>query len=199
MSKNALIILLLIFLSASCEKSFNTPEELSKEIAGDEKFTQKKIVSGFAYELQYRPTDIMVNSELVRDNNQKDVESLRRKYRKNIYFLLKLSEHGKEIQSSSAGNDVKFGNLINNITFKIPEKVFLTSGSKDTLNLVDFVYPRMYGFDDASTILLAYKRDEKFLGDSPLNFSVKDLVPGLPKVDFEIDTYIIKNEPTLKL
>jgi hypothetical protein len=77
------------------------------------------------------------------------------------------------------------------------EKVHLYTLSKDTLEMADFIYPRMYGMSRATTIMFVYPRDKAAMDQDYLNFTVEDLGLYTGEVKFKIMTEKIKNEPKL--
>ena len=164
----------------------------------------------------YRPTDLLVKQELgdkVTERGSLSLstplktglvevsrsEELRKKYNKYLYFNLSMSINNQELLSVAPKNRNEFGVMVNQLAFGMGEKVHLYTQSKDTLELADFIYPRMYGMSKATTIMFVYPRDKDALKDEYLNFTIEDLGLYTGEVKFKIDTEKIKNEPQLKL
>jgi hypothetical protein len=78
------------------------------------------------------------------------------------------------------------------------KKVHVFSQQKDTLEMLDYVYPRMYGMSKATTMLFVYPRNNTFLKGKYLNFSVEDLGIYTGEVKFKIPINNIVREPELK-
>ena len=63
---------------------------------------------------------------------------------------------------------------------------------------MDYNYPRMYGMGGATTMLFIYPKDQKYLNDEYLNFTIEDLGIYTGEVKFKISIENIENEPKLK-
>lgn len=199
--KNNLLLLLLLVFFASCgNKKFNSAEDLSEFIQDQDNFyCYKKTVQGVDYVLQYRPTDLLVHQELGKNHDQKLVEKLRNKYRKYIYFNLSMSINNKELLSSVVDNKLLFGEMVNDLAFNINKKVHLCNSNKDTLEMSDFIYPRLYGMTNSTTILIIYPRDSKFFKDDYFNLIISDLGFFTGEVKFKMKANLLYNEPTITL
>ena len=88
--------------------------------------------------------------------------------------------------------------MVNQLAFGMDQKVHLFTQSKDTLEMADFIYPRMYGMSRATTIMFVFPRETEPLNEAYLNFTIEDLGLYTGEVKFKIDTKKIKNEPKLK-
>lgn len=203
-------ILLLIVLNAfySCSsKSFKTKEDLWTYLKDtDNGYLQQKNVNGYDFSLLYKPTDLLVLQELgahtesslsaeKADPGQKEkIKALRKKYSKYLYFNLSMSRNGKELLSTTPKNRQQFGAMVNELAFEMHEKVHLFTPKKDTLILLDYNYPRMYGMSGATTMLFVYPRDKKYLQEEALNFTIQDLGTYTGEVKFKIETVKLKNE-----
>lgn len=196
--RNSLFLLLLVIISSCGNKSFDTAEEMVAFISDEEnEYCYKKEVNGVIYTLQYRPTDMLVQQELGDTRSEKKVKQLREKYNKYLYFNLSMSLNGQELLSNVVRDKQQFGQMVNDLAFNMDQKVHLYTPEKDTLSMTDFVYPRMYGMTNATTILIVYPRDKQFLKDDELNFTIEDLGLNTGEVKFKVNTQSLKNEPQL--
>jgi len=127
------------------------------------------------------------------------VEELRKKYKKHLYFNLSMSKNNQELLNSKVKNRNEFGAMVNQLAFGMEDKVHVYTPAKDTIEMADFIYPRMYGMSGATTIMFVYPRKEKMLQEDYLNFTIEDLGMYTGEVKFKIDIEKIKNEPSLKL
>lgn len=193
-----LLIITLAFLNCS-ENRFESKEELLTFIKDENNnYVQQKSVNGFVFKLQYRPTDLLVLQELSNTEfTLEKVNQLRNKYDKQIYFNLSISKNNKELLSATPKNRNEFNTMVNQLTFGMGENVHLFTNQKDTLKLIDFVYPRMYGMSRSTTIMFVYSFEEEKLKQEYLNFTINDLVISTGEVKFKIETDKIKNEPSL--
>ena len=193
-------LLFFLFILTSCgNKTFETPEKLAKYINDEEnQYKYSKTISGVEYVLTYRPTDLIVQQELVNKKDIKQIELARKKYSKYMYFNLSMSMNDKELLSNVAGDKAKFGQMVNDLAFGMEEKVNLYTPQKDTLTMTDFIYPRMYGMTKSTSIMIVYPRDKKYLDNEYLNFTIQDLGLYTGEVKFKINTKAILSEPELK-
>lgn len=195
--KSSIWLLMIIFTSCNT-KEFSSADEIVSYISDEENmYSYSKTVRGVKYVLQYRPTDLMVYQELDCENSQ-EIEKLRSKYRNQLYFNLSMSMDDKEILSNVT-DKAKFGEVVNELVFNMNNKIHIISAQKDTLPIIDFIYPRMYGAAPATTILIVYPREEKFLKQKYLNFVIEDIGLHTGEVRFKFKTQPLINEPKLNL
>ncbi len=195
-----IIALGIVLLVSSCtQKKFSNETDLLAYLKTPENgYVQNKTINGIAYNLMYRPTDLLVKQELG-DTKPTDsiIHALREKYNKYLYFNLSMSQNNQELLNAKAGNKNEFGAMVNQLVFGMGQKVHFYTKSKDTLELVDFVYPRMYGMSKATTIMFVYPREEKALQEEQLNFTIEDLGFYTGEVKFKIASKQLNNEPQL--
>lgn len=199
MIKNSLLLLILLLIVSSCTKTFETPEEMNDYIKDEDNgYNYTKTVMGVDYALQYRPTDLLVKQELGEKYNDTVVKQLREKYNKYLYFNLSMSKNNQELLNGVARDKAKFGQMVNELAFGMEEKVHLYTPEKDTLTIADYIYPRMYGMSNSTSIMIVYPRDAKFMSQDYLNFVIEDLGLDTGDIKFKLDTKALKNEPQLK-
>jgi hypothetical protein len=182
----------------SCNnRAFNNEEELVAFIEDESNgYIQHKTVNGVNFSLMYRPTDLLVKQEFGnRKVTKVELKELKKKYEKFMYFNLSMSKNGQELLSVAPKDRYEFGVMVNQLTFEMNEKVYLYTKSKDTLDMVDFVYPRMYGISKATTLMFVYPKEK--LNEEFLNFTIQDIGLFTGEVKFKIPTKRIKNEPQL--
>ncbi|WP_303316688.1 hypothetical protein Q4Q34_07745 [Flavivirga abyssicola] len=190
----------MLLFSCNQKKTFNNETALLDYIKDETNgYTQHKTINGVDYTLTYRPTDILVKQELSDEGNKEKIKGLRNKYNKYMYFNLSMSMNNQELLSVAPKNRNEFGAMVNQLAFGMNEKVHLYTQSKDTLEMVDFIYPRMYGMSGATTIMFVYPRDETIINESYLNFTIEDLGLYTGEVKFKIPIETINNEPELRL
>lgn len=199
MIKNKLLpfLLLLLFIS-SCTKTFDTQEEMNNYIQDEDNgYHYKKTVADVDYVLQYRPTDLLVKQELGEDKNPAKVEKFRKQYSQYLYFNLSMSKNNQELLNGVAQDKAKFGQMVNELAFDMEEKLHVYTPNKDTLALADFIYPRMYGMSNSTSIMIVYPRDKKYMDKEYLNFVIEDLGLETGDIKFKLDTKALTNEPKL--
>jgi glucose dehydrogenase len=199
MVKNSLLYLMLVLIVSSCTKTFDTLEEMNDYIQDEDNgYNYKKTIVGVDYVLQYRPTDLLVKQELGDNNDPTQADKLRQKYNKYLYFNLSMSKNNQELLNGVARDKAKFGQMVNELAFGMEEKVHLFTPEKDTLTMADFIYPRMYGMSNATSIMIVYHRETKFMSQNYLNFVIQDLGLDTGDVKFKLNTKVLKNEPQLQ-
>lgn len=198
--KKLLQIIMIISLMSCSTKSFDNEKDLLDYLNNpDYGYLQQKNVNGYDFSLLYKPTDLLVQQEL---SNNVDIEKikiqkLRDQYGKYLYFSISISKEGKELLSTTPKNRNEFGSMVNRLAFGMRDKVHLYNQHKDTLNLLDYNYPRMYGMGKATTMLFVYPKDQKYLQDEYLNFTIEDLGTYTGEIKFKIETEKIKKQPQL--
>ncbi len=190
--------MLILVISSCSNKEFDTTEEIFAFISDEDNgYKYSKEVNGVDFTLQYRPTDLLVQQELGDSLSEKKIKQLREKYSKYLYFNLSMSLDGKELLSNVVRDKQQFGQMVNDLAFYMNQKVHLYTPEKDTLAMTDFVYPRMYGMTNATTILIVYPRDKQFLKEGYLNFTIEDLGLNTGEIKFKVQTQPLENEPQL--
>ncbi len=198
MKKQILILISLMLITSCGQKSFDTEEEMWEYLKNEENgFYHKKSVNGINFSIIQRPTDLLVKQELGDEKNKKKIKELRKKYEKYLYLNLSMGKNNKELLSAVPRNRNEFGAMVNQLAFGMGEKVHLYTKQKDTIELTDFVYPRLYGMTTATTIMFVYPREKKLLETEYLNFTIEDLDLYTGEVKFKLPVKNIINEPKL--
>lgn len=190
-----------VFLVLSCnQKTFDTEKDMLGYLKDESNgYVQSKTVNGVDFTLMYRPTDLLVKQELGDEKAIKErVDGLRKKFNKYIYFNLSMSKNNQELLSAVPKNRNEFGAMVNDLVFGIGNKVHVFTEERDTLDIVDFVYPRMYGMSRNTTIMFVYPREGDKLKTKVLNFTIEDLGLYTGEVKFKIKIEKIINEPKLE-
>ncbi|TJY37435.1 hypothetical protein E5167_05440 [Pontimicrobium aquaticum] len=192
----AVLMMSIVFYGCSV-KSFDDEIALLEYVNDDANgYTLRKSINGIDYTLTYRPTDILVNQEL-KSTDSVDINRLRDKYSKYLYFNLSMSKNNKDLLSAIPKNRNEFGAMANELLFGMKNKVHLITNKNDTIEMIDYNYPRMYGMSKATTMMFIYPRDPQYINEDYLSFTVEDLGLHTGEVNFMIMTNKIKNEPTL--
>lgn len=198
--KNGFFFIVVVFIIGCSTKTFSNKEDLWKYLRDEDNgYLQTKKVNGYEFSILYKPTDLLVEQELDDSITPEKIMQLRDKYKKYLYLVLSISKNNKELLSVTPKNRQEFGAMVNELAFGMGNKVHLYTQKKDTLELLDYNYPRMYGMSRATTMMFVYPRDKKYLKDKYLNVAIEDLGTYTGEVKFKIPTKKIKNEPKLKL
>lgn len=198
-SLSVFIIAIISLSTFSCgQATFESDKELLAYLQDESNgYIQHRSVNGVDFSLMYRPTDLLVKQELGDSKDQDKIAELRKKYEQYMYFNLSMSKNNKELLSVAPKSRNEFGQMVNQLAFGMGDKVHLYTQSKDTLEMTDFVYPRMYGMSRSTSIMFVYPRDTEKLKEDYLNFTIEDLGLYTGEVKFKIGTEKIKIEPEL--
>ena len=197
--RTSIIFLLFIIIFCGCHRQRFSSEEELWDYLRDEKngYIQSKKINGVDFTLLYKPTDVLVKQEIADKASKEEIEKLREKYSNYLYFNLSMSVNQKELLSAVPANRNEFGAMVNQLAFGMKEKVHLYTQSKDTIELTDYIYPRMYGMSRATTMLFVYPKQESLKGEI-LNFTIEDLGTYTGEVRFKLDTEKLRNTLQLK-
>lgn len=192
--------ILICFVSISCQqKTFDTKEELLAYVANPENgYMQRKNINGVDFSITYRPTDMLVLQSLGDDANDKELDSLRNKYKQYMYFNLSLSINNQEVLNGMGKNRSEFGAMVNQLAFGMADKVHVYTKKKDTVAMTEYIYPRMYGMGGGTKILFIYPRESTLINDHFFHFTIEDIGLATGEVGFKIPVAPIMNEPGLK-
>jgi len=196
--KEIILFLLAVTLLSCSQNVFDSKEEVIEFVKNpDNGYYKSKNVNGVVFALTYRPTDLLVSQELDDISNQKTIDSLREKYDGYLYLSLSLSKNGQDILSVVPKDRNEFGAVVNQLAFGFGEKVHLSTAKKDTVALLNYIYPRMYGLNKSSTLLFVYPRDQVVSNNEYLQFTIEDLGLQTGEISFKINIEDIDNEPSI--
>ena len=178
-------------------RHFDNEQELRTYLEEkDNGLSVTKSVNGVQFKLSFTPTDLMVLNELEDPKNGEQVTKLREKYAQNLYFNLSISKQKRELLSDMSHGRNGFARLVNTLSFGLDESVHLFTSQRDTLPLIDFVYPRMYGMSQSTNVMFVF-RDELINEEGDLNFVFQDIGLGTGDIRFKLPAAKILEEPTL--
>jgi hypothetical protein len=198
MIRTSIFFFLLVLISSCQGESFDSKEGLVDYITQPKNgYFQEKEINGYKFSLLYRPTDLLVAQELNDSTDVKQVQFLRDKYNDYLYFNLSMSYNDQELLNGLAGDHNKFGTMVNQLAFDMDQKVHLFTEKKDTIEIADFIYPRMYGMSRSTDILFVFPK-EKVTKSEFLNFTIEDLGSYTGEIRFKIESKKIKNQPQIK-
>jgi hypothetical protein len=179
-------------------RSFDSEKELWVYLKQqDNGYHFQKTFNDVDYVLTYKPTDLLVEQELNDTYTLKEISTLRKKYKDYLYFNLSISSKGQELLNHKAGNQLEFKTLASELSFKMAENIHLISEKRDTIILLDYSYPRLYGMSKSTDMLLVYPRDSSFLEQDYLLLTIEDFGFKTGEVSFKIETQKIREQPKL--
>jgi hypothetical protein len=191
------VAIVFIFLFG-CNKEKISYAELTSFVSKKENGLSRSEKIGKGYvSVIYRPTDLLVHQELdglVADKSV--IDSLRKKYSSHYYFILSLSVDNKEVLDQVNGG--YYGDIVQTMSFRMPQHVMLTTASQDTIPVADFMLDRTFNLGKTTDLIFAFSKrntiqtdwvqfnlDEFGLGfgNSQFRFFTKDL-EGTPSLNF---------------
>jgi hypothetical protein len=195
--ENKFWILVFSLALYGCQQSFTNAEfdEFAAEETNGYRYT--KSVNGVDFTLIYKPTDVMLRQELGDSVNLQQIESLRKKYSNNLYFSLAMSKNDQELLNEAVRDRNKYNEMVNKLVFTMDQSIHFVSKNRDTMPMIDFNYPRMYGMAKSTSMLIVFPRDEKFIDQEYSDFIVEDIGMGTGDVKFRIKNKIFRSEPVI--
>ncbi|MCK4662305.1 MAG: hypothetical protein KAT68_05530 [Bacteroidales bacterium] len=202
--KNILKYLILgltgIIIISSCNKKI-TKQEMFDYLKNPENgLLQEKTINGINIKVMFKPSSLFVLQEINNDTtiNDEKIQKLKEQYNKYLYFIISFSQNKQELLNLFAGNQQQFGAMVNQLAFDMDNNVSLISSKKDTLPLMDYIYPRLYGMSNSTDILFVFKKEE-LKNFEWLKLTIKDF--GLKIGDTKYKFYIkaFKKIPELKI
>lgn len=193
MIKNNFIALILLFIISSCNKNFDTQEEMMDYIKDERNgYSQTKTINGITVNITYKPTELMVYQESVNKNYSKAKKNLlKMKYDKCIYFIVSYSKNDKEILSTISNSREQFNSVQNTLSFQMDEKMSLVNNKSDTIPLIGFNFPRTYGMARSTNLLFVFERNSTVKESSKFYFNITDIGVGIGDITFKYDSNII--------
>jgi hypothetical protein len=189
-----LIYMCVLIFFTGCQEKFKTRDEYSKYINdADNGFSQTKVVNGVTINVTYKPSDLMVCQEIENKNySTKQIDSVRAKYDKLLYFIVSYSKDNNEILTTIPASRSEFNEIQNRLTFRMNENVALVNNKRDTIPLLDFNFPRTYGMSKTTTVLFVFNKNDKIEDSNELNFNLTDIGIGIGDLKFSYPTTILK-------
>lgn len=196
----------IVFLSAlfgfiSCRQSIVDHKQMEayieKSVNGLTKANDDKKIK---VSVTFRPSDFLVEQQLqsMKPFTRQTIDSLRTMYGRNIYFVLHLAYRDKEVLTGFADDVAKFSDMVDKFSFEMGNYVSLTTEKGDTLQLLDFVYPRMYGMSGSTDIMFSFENKIK-PGTNELNFNLSEFGLNTGKMQFPFKVKDIASVPHLNI
>lgn len=190
-----LALLVISFIAFACQAKLSE-SELKAYIKNPENgLLQQKEIGNVNYQITYKPTTLMINQDLRGEKTTEQLlDSLKKKYSNYYYFMLNVQVNNQEILNNKANDVGEFGQAVYQLSFNMNENTFLVTNQNDTLELVDYIYPRMYGMSPQTSMLFVF---EKGKNDKTLTLYLNEfgLNTGDTKYKFLVEN--INKIPTL--
>lgn len=189
-------IFLLMFFFLSCGKEQMSREALNVYVLDASHGLKKTIQKGsITIEVVYRPKDLIIAQEVGLNDAGLWTETAKRLDSLD-YFILRLSENGKEIESNYAADPSRFTQVTGYLSGAISQDIHLRV--EDTTIPVETVaFIPAFGTSTATSMLMVFKSDLlRKDGTASVIFDDKMLGTGYNQFDFDMNH--IKDVPLLK-
>lgn len=194
----ALVCLLLSWILLSCQPTSLSPDGLAAFIDDEGNGLKKTVtVGGTTIELLYRPTDVLVSQEIGSNVlSQASLDSLRDKYDDYFYFIVNLSKDNKEALQIQENGFGQYSELVQTLAFNMSDYTTMTTASRDTIPVADYVLNRTYGLSSATEMLFVFNRENAITNEwVQINLNEFGLQTGNQRFRFE--TLDLLNGPTI--
>lgn len=197
--KRFLCIVFGITTLVSCNtKNFDDPEKLFEYINDPKnKLTHLKTIKNVKVSVAYRPTDLIVNQFISSSiTSLEEIDSLRNIFSNYLYFNISISKNNKELLSTIPQSKHEYGALVNELAFEFDNNINLISDKKDTLDVYDYIYPRLYGISEKTSMIVVFEK-RRLKHAKTVRLNVFNLGVGIGELTFEFDFDSLKNSPVL--
>jgi hypothetical protein len=187
----------LVCLACSVSE-FDSPESLNAYVlSSDSKLTQVQEINGYTIRVAQRPTDLLVHQEIEGTSyDSSQITALRKKYAGYYYFVVSFSKNSKEALQQVDGGLSQYSELVQTMAFRMGDYVSLTTSSRDTIPLGDFMLNRTYGLSQATDVLFVFNR-EKAKGKEWLQLNLKEFGLGVGVLRFRFSRSDLDKNPYL--
>lgn len=197
--KIPICLISLAFVLISCNPRYVDEKGMAKYI-GDDKNGLKNIknVNEVYISVIYKPSQLIAVQELktLDSVNEHTINELNINYGRYLYFILSIKRSGKDVLSSCSDKD-EYNILLQTLLFGMKDYVTLLGDGLDTLKLMDYTYPRMYGASASTDLLFAFQKNTQKTYEN-LVFNLDDIGLGIGTQKIVFKTKDIDNVPQLK-
>lgn len=186
-----------IFITALTACSFKyeaNKDELIRYLNNGGNGLVKTVVSGTTkYTVSYKPNELIFN----KSSRAGESDALDGNYSQSIYFVLSVNKDGKDLLSFNSSD---YDETLKILSFGLTKYITLKEDNTERVfGLSDFIYPRMYGSNNATNILLCFY-NEGLKDSGNLTLYVNDFVNGNPQqLKFIFKRADINKVPDLKI
>lgn len=192
-----IVVLLLFVLFTGCGQSSYLSEQelLDYTLEQSNGLYHKKETKQFEITLYNKPTGLLMAQEIGVASDSSQYCELEDRYSKYLYFILELSMNDSNPLYRSSSQE-EFGENLQTLSFRMNQFVNLTTASRDTIPVLDFVYPRMYGMSSSAAIMFAFDTTG-VLSNEYFNFNLSEFGMGTGSHSFRFDREDVLAVPRL--
>jgi hypothetical protein len=191
--------ILALYFIVSCTSHEVDYKDLIKYLSDPTHGLQKEQkIGNITVRVTYRPQSLLIRQEL---NNIPQIKGdtlarLSEHYKGQLYFTLSFTSKNKDLLNEVSPDQSQFADLLNQLAFRMSEKVFLTTSEQDTLDFLDYAYPRDFGINNSTNLIFAFK-NKNLRNTSWIEFKLLDIGLNIPPVRFRFYIKDINNIPQL--
>lgn len=192
------LITYFLVIAVSCNSpAYLSEQELLEYIRDqDNGLVKTKQAPPFNLTVQYRPNDLLVLQELGKDRDVMQIAKARVKYRDYAYFILSMDIEGKNALYGSSADMAMFSENLQNLSFRMADKVSLITSAQDTIEVADYIFDRTYGMG-STTLMFVFSKDK--LKDAEwFTFNLKEFGMGTGDQRFRFKNNALFTTPRLK-
>jgi hypothetical protein len=193
------LILFLLLAGVACSSGPMTVADLEAYVKDQENgLTQAVESNGYTIRVTYRPTDLWVKQEVGEERfpDAQELANLRSKYNAYYYFIVSLSRNNKEALHQLEGGMEQYSDLVQTLSFRMPQYTTLTTSASDTIPVGDFMLNRTYGLSRSTDLLFVFSR-EKAGDDAWVQFNLNEFGLGTGNQRFRFDREKLDKAPEL--
>lgn len=192
----SLLLASLILLNA-CQSNKLSAEALAIYVADPaHHLRQEQQVGSTEVSVTYQPTDLLVTHDLPGPlYRQSAVDSVRKKYNSETFFVLSIARNHREILQPIEGFS-SYSDLLQTLAFRMDGHVRLLTSQGDTLLPVNYYLDRTYASTNATQILFAFPR---LPTTGTWRFQLLECGLGTGNLSFLFDTLPVTVAPVLAL
>jgi hypothetical protein len=155
----------------------------------DNGLRQDREIGDFKITLTYKPTDLLIEQDDPKVNNDPALrEKKRKQYDQYNYFILNMSLGDKDLLYKGSSSKEQFSTSLNRLNFELADYIYATSNQKDTLSLADYYVPNLYGMGGITQILLVFpKQRNQTPGNIEVTIKEMGFGIGTQKFQFKQD------------
>jgi|GEM_PF-706199 len=192
-------VVLVSSVFTGCNRPYTHEQDLLSYVQNpDNGLVQQRIVNETHISVMLRPTDLLVAQEIRHAPELPySIDSLRAMYSDKLYFVLSFSNKGNEIENQFLNDRNQYQKAVAYAAAGMQQDIAAVAGN-DTVPLIGYIYPRMYGSTEKNDIMLVFERD-RLLKPNAFRLLIKDRMFGLGIQEFVFHKEDIDKIPALKL
>ncbi len=191
----------LILLSLSmygCSTPENLPEiELDEFITNESNGVSKNVDIGeINVKVTFKPSDMAIWKDVENESDPTKIKTAFDYHNQYCYFVMKLSTGGRDALYGASHGHEDFTEKLHTLSFRMKDFINITTSDKDTIQLADAYYSRIFGKGKTSDVVLLFEK-ERIQDVSWLSINVQEFGFDTGDISFCFNLADINNVPGL--